>query len=384
MKRAIGILAGLLLFSVSGRSADIGLNTVVIDAGHGGTDPGAVSLDRKTYEKTLTLDISRKLADKIRKEYPKVNVILSRPEDKFVALEERASCANGKNADLFISIHINSTKSSSPNGYSVHVLGQSSNKNRDLFAYNMDVCKRENSVILLEDDYNTKYQGFDPADPESFIFMQLLQNSHLEQSLEFAQLVSEKLVAGPIKANRGIWQNPFLVLWRTSMPSVLVELGFISNSSDLASLRDSQKRDKLADCLFEAFKEYKKRYDASVNIGKMETSVAGDAGNAGKEPSPKAVKPKPAQSENGNGEQFGWQIMAGKAKIPSNDRRFLGFKPTVVDAGNGILKYVIGVSDSAEKAYANKVEIRKKYPDAFFVRISNGVFPYTYKPAKQK
>ncbi len=371
MKRTIGILAGLLLITVPGVSADIGLNTVVIDAGHGGTDPGAVSLDRKTYEKTLTLDISRKLAEKIKSGFPEVNVVQSRPEDKFVALEDRASCANGKNADLFISIHINSTKSSSPNGYSVHVLGQSSNKNKDLFAYNMDVCKRENSVILLEDDYNTKYQGFDPSDPESFIFMQLLQNSHLEQSLEFAQLVSEKLVSGPIRANRGIWQNPFLVLWRTSMPSVLVELGFISNASDLASLRDNQQRDRIADCLFQAFREYKKRYDASVNIARAEKPA-------------KEVKPEPLPSENRTEELFGWQIMAGKSKLPSNDRRFLGFEPTVIEAGNGILKYVIGVSDSAEKAYANKVEIRKKYPDAFFVRISNGVFPFSYKPEKRK
>ena len=161
---------------------------------------------------------------------------MTRSSDKFVELRDRAEIANKAGANLFVSIHINSSFSTSPNGYSVHILGQSSNKNRDLFAYNMDVVKRENSVILLEDDYSTKYQGFDPSNEESFIFMQLMQNAFLEQSLLVASVISEKLKGGPIKADRGIWQNPFYVLWKTAMPAVLVELGFISNNSDLAVL----------------------------------------------------------------------------------------------------------------------------------------------------
>ena len=388
-------MSGLILYIVSAYSADLGLNTVVIDAGHGGNDPGAVSYDRKTYEKNLTLDIAQKLAAKIRRECPGVNVILSRSDDKFVALEDRASCANRKNANLFISIHINSTRSSSPNGYSVHILGQSSNKNRDLFEYNMDVCKRENSVILLENDYDTKYQGFDPSDPESFIFMQLMQNAYLEQSLEFAQIVSEKLSAGPIKANRGIWQNPFLVLWRTSMPSVLVELGFISNTSDLSVLRDNSKRDQIADCLLDAFKDYKKLYDASVDISggnntqslpapdsekTKETHPASSKPELGKVPeqTPSPSKPAPEKKKD---ELFGWQIMAGKARIPSGDKCFLGYNPEIIEVG-GLFKYVIGVSDSPEKSYKESAKIKSKYPTAFFVRISNGIFPYNYVPEK--
>ena len=144
-------------------------------------------------------------------------------------LRDRANIANKANANLFISIHINSATSTSPNGYSVHILGKSSNKNRDLFAYNMDVVKRENSVVLLEDDYTTKYQGFDPSDEKSYIFMTLMQNAYLEQSLLMASVISEKLKGGPIKADRGIWQNPFLVLWATAMPAVLVETGFIDS-----------------------------------------------------------------------------------------------------------------------------------------------------------
>lgn len=148
----------------------LGLNTVCIDAGHGGTDPGCVSKDKKTYESKIALDIAKRLSEKIKASYPTVKVVMTRSTDKYITLGERADIANRNNANLFISIHVNTAAATSANGYSIHVLGQSSKKNRDLFAYNMDVCKRENSVIMLEDDYSTKYQGFDPTDPESFIF----------------------------------------------------------------------------------------------------------------------------------------------------------------------------------------------------------------------
>ena len=356
-------MLGILAIVNSRAAGDIGLKTVVIDAGHGGTDPGAVSPDRYTYEKSLTLDISKRLARKINAVCPEVKVVLSRPDDKFVALDKRAECANKENADLFVSIHINSCKSASPNGYSVHVLGQSSNANRDLFAYNMDVCKRENSVIMLENDYSTKYQGFDPSDPESFIFMQLIQNSHLEQSLEFAQIISESLESGPIKSNKGIWQNPFLVLWKTAMPAVLVELGFLSNSGDLAVLRNEASRDKIADCLCEAFNIYKKRYDSSVNIdAKPDTPAVPvqDTVSVKKPEVPKAI--------------YGTQIMAGKNKLSPKDKHFLGYEPTIYEVG-GIYKYIIGCSESEAEAREKFKAIRKTYPSAFLVKISNGVFP---------
>ena len=156
---------------------------MVIDAGHGGKDPGAVSSDKKTYEKSIVLDIAQNLSERIRKAYPDVKVVMTRSSDKYVTLNDRAEIANKADADLFISIHINASAKNSPNGYSVHILGQSSDTNKDLFAYNMDVCRRENSVITLEDDYTTKYQGFDPSDPESFIFMTLMQNSYLEHEI---------------------------------------------------------------------------------------------------------------------------------------------------------------------------------------------------------
>ena len=330
------------------RSETLKLRTVVIDAGHGGKDAGAVSKDKKSYEKTFTLSIASTLAEKIRKEFPDVKVVMTRTTDRFVELRDRAEIANKAGGQLFISVHINSSVSTSPNGYSVHILGQSSNKNRDLFAYNMDVVKRENSVILLEDDYSTKYQGFDPSDEQSYIFMTLMQNAHLEQSLLVASVISEKLKGGPIKADRGIWQNPFYVLWKTAMPAVLVELGFISNQNDLSNLKQESKREDLAERLFQAFKDYKGIYDSSLDIHHEEettTPVAADV-------------------------RYGTQIFASSRSIDPSDEMFMGYVPTVINIGS-LNKYIIGVFESEDEARKANQEIKTKYPGCFMVRLSS-------------
>ena len=265
MKRTICILLASLLCLVLSAADGLRLTTVVIDPGHGGKDSGAVSRDGKDYEKTFVLDIAKTLRDKIRAAYPDVNVILTRSDDRYVTLGGRADVANKANANLFISIHINSIDKTSPNGFSVHVLGQSHKKGTDLYANNMDIVRRENSVILLEEDYSTTYGDFDPNDPESYIFMNLMQNANLEQSVRFAQLAEKHLKGGPIKNDRGVSQDPFLVLWRTAMPAVLLELGFISNATDLAALRQKNDRNKLAECVFQAFKEYKTIYEGGAS-----------------------------------------------------------------------------------------------------------------------
>ncbi len=378
MKRAIYLLlVALLAGFTAGAQNNFSLSTVVIDPGHGGTDPGAVSRDGKNYEKSFTLDIAKKLADKIKTGCPGVKVVLTRDKDRSVALNDRAAIANKVGADLFISIHINSAASASPNGYSVHVLGKSSNKNRDLFAYNMDVCKRENSVILLEDDYTTTYQGFDPSDPESFIFLQLMQNSNLEQSLAFAEIVADNLKGGPIKAGRGIWQDPFLVLWRTAMPAVLIELGFISNSADLQVLKDENDRDKIATRLFNAFKKYKSSYD-----GTMVLETEPQAGTVQQDAKTDAAKQEPAVQEQQTekkdapkeetkavaGVRYGIQVFAGSKLLKSSDKAFMGYEPFIFDNGK-LYKYIIGVEDSLEATRAHLDAVRKKYPDAFLVKI---------------
>ena len=419
MKHTICIFLSLALSIICAAAGDLKLNTVVIDAGHGGKDAGAVSKDKKTYEKTLTLDIATRFSTLIRNAYPDLKVVMTRSSDQFVGLNERAVAANKAGANVFISIHINSSANTTPNGYSVHILGQSSDKNRDLFAYNMDVCKRENSVILLEDDYNAKYQGFNPNDEESYIFMQLMQNAHLEQSLLLASVISEKLKGGPIKADRGIWQNPFYVLWKTAMPAVLVELGFISNSVDLATLRSSEQRQILAKRLFDAFKDYKDLYDSSVDINRSREEAAKPqpATKPAEKPAPQptpapapaaTAKPQPAtkpaekssasvatedndrrtapagyirgSAPNNAGEGlldsassriYGTQIFASARILQDGDPLFMGFKHQRINIGS-LNKYIIGMSESEKEARELNVKIKEKYPTSFMVIISDG------------
>ena len=369
MKHAICTLLTLLLgaFTMAAQQGGLSLSTIVIDAGHGGKDAGAVSKDKSTYEKNLTLDIAKRFAACIEEGLPEVKVVLTRSTDVFVELRERAAIANRENANLFVSIHINSNNGTAANGYSVHILGQSSQKNRDLFAYNMDIVKRENSVILLEDDYKTNYQGFDPSDPESYIFMQLMQNAYLEQSLLFASTVSEKLKGGPIRSDRGISQDPFFVLWKTAMPAVLIELGFISNQTDLNSLRSADNRQKIAERLFEAFKSYKVLYDSSLNIGGKSAETPAphsDAGAAKQEP-------KPGDAAAPAGRFYGTQIFATSRQMDPSDKSFMGWQPTVIKIGT-LRKYIIGVSESPEDALKNNKAIKEKYPGSFMVMIENG------------
>jgi N-acetylmuramoyl-L-alanine amidase len=360
------------------------LTTVVIDPGHGGKDPGAVNTDKKAYEKTFTLQISKLIADKIRAAYPDVKVVLTRTDDRYVTVGGRADIANKAEASLFISIHINSSAKTSPNGFSVHVLGQSSKKGTDLYANNMDIVSRENAVILLEDDYTTTYGDFDPNDPESYIFMNLMQNANLEQSVRFAQLVDKNLKGGPIKNDRGVSQDPFLVLWRTAMPAVLLELGFISNATDLAALKSAGDREKIAERVFKAFKEYKEIYEGA------ETDEAAPAplpvtekptakqDTAKQEKKPAAVQESKKESKQETKKQasapetktvYAVQIFAVGKKLDPKAREFMGYTPMMIQFDK-LYKYYIGVSDSAAGARKHLATIRKKYPDAFLVKIA--------------
>ncbi len=261
--------AVLLTFSLLLQGQGLKFTTVVLDPGHGGKDAGAVSADKKTMEKSINLDVALKLEKLIQERAPELKVVLTRRTDVFIPLGDRAVIANNANANLFISLHVNACPRSGPSGYSVHVLGQSSVKDRDLFAFNREICRRENSVIYLEDDYSTRYEGFDPSDEESFIFMLLMQNAYLEQSIRFAALVDGKMKkGGPFPVSRGLSQDPFFVLWKTAMPSVLVEMGFISNAGDLALLRTEAAKNKIAESLFSALCEYRKEYDESISTAK--------------------------------------------------------------------------------------------------------------------
>ena len=346
-------------------SPRIKLTTVVIDPGHGGKDAGCVSPSGRTMEKTVVLDIATLLAEKIRSGCPDVNVVMTRTEDKFVELQGRADIANKAKANLFISIHVNSVdgKKTGPNGYSVHILGQYTSKKKDLYAGNMDVVRRENSVIMLEDDYTTKYEGFDPSDPESYIFMNLMRNSFLEQSLKFARLVDEEMKGGAFKSSRGISQDPFYVLWRTAMPSVLVECGFMSNPDDREALRSSSGKERIASDLYKAFLKYKKDYDG----GSSEVPAAPAASAAVPDV---RTEDKPAVQEN-SGVVYGIQVIASSKVMSPTDRFFKGYEPGRYRVGN-LYRYVICRSGDLSEVRKSFSTVRSSYPDCYIVKIDNG------------
>ncbi len=342
---------------------DLRLKTVVIDAGHGGKDAGSISKDKKTYEKNLTLAIALKFGKRIEAAYPDVKVIYTRSTDKFVELGERAAIANRNKADLFISVHINSTeKANAARGFSAHILGQTtSGGSRDLFAANMELSKRENSVIMLEDDYETKYQGYDPGDPESTIFFNLMQNAFYEQSVLIAADVTESLSNGPFTKNRGISQNGFLVLWKTTMPSVLVELGFISSTDDLKILNSASGQDQIAARLFNAFKAFKTRYDGSLDY-------SGDTG-----PSSAALTGTATTGSAGlAGVRYGIQILTLSRRLKSGDSSLKGYVPEVFVSGK-FFKYVVETGESESVVRQKLSSVRKNFPDAYLVKIENGV-----------
>ncbi|MBQ1913480.1 MAG: N-acetylmuramoyl-L-alanine amidase [Bacteroidales bacterium] len=375
LRRIIRVLAALLLAipvpaRAQGKVQDgLTLKTVIIDPGHGGKDAGCVSRDKKTYEKNIVLDIGQRLAGKIRAAYPEVTVKMTRDDDTFVELENRAVIANKAGGDLFISIHVNSVeKGTTANGYSIHCLGQSSRKGNDLFSKNLDLVKRENSVIMLEDNYQSTYQGFDPTDPQSSIIFSLVQNAHLGSSLTFADYVAKAMGSSPIRGSRGVSQDPFWVLWRTAMPAVLIEVGFITNPDDLATLRSEKGRDEIAANIFKAFSQFKAGYDGSMPAQPVPEATAVPAPQKPRKETP-AAPSAPASDQAGI--LYGTQVLVSGKERDLSDPFFRGYEPLHLLAGR-YNKYIIGTSASLEEAKEFYRSVRSLFTDAYLVKIENG------------
>lgn len=225
------------------------IKTIVIDAGHGGHDPGC--LGPQTREKNIALAIALKLADNVRQQFPSVKVILTRDSDVFIPLYERAEIANRNNADLFMSIHCNFMPGrTDAKGSETYVMGLHT------AAHNLDVAKRENAVILLEDNYRQNYD-YDPNSPEGHILFSMFQNAYLDQSISLADKIESKISSDAGRSSRGVKQAGFVVLKETAMPSVLVEAGFLSNPQEEAFLNTDEGQQYMADALLLAFAEYK-------------------------------------------------------------------------------------------------------------------------------
>lgn len=226
--------------------------TVVIDAGHGGNDAGAIGLVKGVQEKNLNLSVAKQLAAKIRATYPEVKVVLTRETDVFLPLQQRADIVNKNHADLFISIHTNAAENRKACGAETFILGT------DRMEDNLDVAMRENAVMKLEAD-QTVYQGFDPNSIESYIIFELMQNQYMDRSLEFAELVQNQFVGTLQRANRGVRQAAFWVLLKSACPSVLVEMGFVSNAEEEKWLASEEGKKGIVNGIFNAFENYYKK-----------------------------------------------------------------------------------------------------------------------------
>lgn len=340
---------------------DLGLKTVVIDPGHGGKDPGAPGKTSATSEKHIVLKISKLLGKKIANEFPDVKVVFTRSTDVFVELKERVNVAKRNNADLFISMHCNSNNSSKPYGASVHILGpksKNSKNQKDYFAASMSVAQRENSVMLLEDDYKTKYQDFDPDSPESIISHSLMWNANYSNSLLFAAEVDNVMKQSPFRVSNytGIHQDIFYLLWATNMPSALLELGFISNPADYSSLSSAEGQEKIAQKLFEAFKAYKVQYDASVGVDET--------------PAEQPVSVHATGTELPKDVWFGIQIMGLGRELKVGDPALKGLKAEAVRSDNSMIyKYVTAHSATVEEAVKQLPAVRRMFPEAFVVEV---------------
>tara|TARA_B100000902_G_scaffold396379_1_gene457215 strand:- start:1927 stop:3102 length:1176 start_codon:yes stop_codon:yes gene_type:complete len=232
------------------------IRTVVIDPGHGGKDSGTMGTKRfKIYEKHIALAVSLKLGNYIKKSFPEIDVIYTRDSDVFLELKERTEIANTSNADLFISVHCDGFTNPQPFGASVFVMGMSKLK------ANMDVAMRENSAIYLEDNYQQKYEGFDPKSAESYIVFSLMQNMYLNQSLKIAEEVEKEFATRANRKSRGVKQAPFYVISRTNMPSILIECGFLTNPKEEEYLHSAKGQDYLASAIFRAFRSYKESFE---------------------------------------------------------------------------------------------------------------------------
>lgn len=340
---------------------------VVIDAGHGGKDAGAVG-KTKLMEKDLNLDVSRRVASMIRDSFPDdVKVVLTRDKDIFIPLQERANIVNRNNANLFICIHTNAAESRSACGAETFILGT------ERMEDNLDVAMRENAVMKLESDYQTTYQGFDPNSIDSYIMFELMQNQYMDQSLNFASLVQKRFTSGLKREDRGVRQAAFWVLLKSACPSVLVEMGFISNPEEEKYLASEKGRADISKEIFSAFETY-----YSQVTGKKRQQVMNQPTLANQKDSVSSAKvvsadktsaPHSATAKSKQDKVWAVQIFSSKKVVPEGDYTFRGLKGCRYTKAGDWYKYSYGSCATREEADALQKELNKKFPGCFVVKI---------------
>lgn len=403
----------LLVFAVVVNAANKSF-TLVIDAGHGGRDDGACGAISK--EKDLTLKYALAFGKLVERECPDVRVIYTRKTDVFVELKERAAIANRAKADLFMSIHINAMPGRKiARGFQTYTLGKGSSGNG--MSTNLEVAKRENSVILLEDNYKQSYQGFDPDSPESNIMFEFVQDRNMEQSVNLAKLLQRNVCAATGKIDGGAHQANLAVLRLSSMPGCLIELGFISTADEERFLNNPESVALYSRGIMNAFNAYRGRYDKIVNVsyrtpdqvledtpaprtkkrgkskGDEENIVLHKQDSASKvqnvavreknndnnkvkpqvvKAEPKVVKVEPKAAVAADKPVFKVQILVSSRKLKNGDPHLKGLTDYDFYQEAGYCKYTVGESANYNEIYRLRKQILDKFPEAFIIAFKNG------------
>lgn len=380
------VLAGsFVITSVNAQDARF---TVVLDAGHGGHDPGAMGSFSR--EKDINLAIELDLGALIEQNFKDVRVIYTRKTDKYLTLQERADVVNDHHADLFICIHTNASTSPAAFGTETFTLGLAKTK------ANLDVAMRENSVILLEEDYRSKYKGFDPKSVDSYIMFEFMQDKYIDRSVEFSSAVQKQFVSYCGRTDHGVRQAGFWVLHRSACPSVLVEVGFISNPAEERYLTSNQGQNEMASAIYNAFVDYKRTHDKrsgrqTVNVPKLEP--------VDQQTAPKQSKPvksvvevqKPVEREvvktqktvettkisvnqlnkpeaiSAQTPLFKVQLFASRRELPKDAADFKGVENVDFFIEKKYYKYTIGAETDYKKIEKIRREMLTKFPEAFII-----------------
>lgn len=376
------ILSTLFLVFIS---LNVSAFTVVLDAGHGGNDAGAVGSFSK--EKNINLRHATLVGDMIKERNPEIKVIYTRDKDIFVELKERANIANRNKADLFVSIHTNSSKNKSASGIETFSLGVSRTKE------NMEVAMLENSVILLEEDHESKYEGFDPNSTDSYIMFEFMKDQYSQRSIACADYIQTKLIDSSKRVDRGVRQAGFLVLRATAMPSVLVELGFISNREEEKALNNDDTQIENAEAIYQGIIAYihslEKKGGEKILSGSnapAATAVATATTVAAQPSKPQTSEIAEKKSENidNNAVIYKLQILVSTKQRNTDDPIFKGQK-NIEELKEPVgYKYLIGASNNYNDVLQLKNSVKNDFPGAFIVAYKNGVRVNVQETLKNK
>ena len=357
----IGILLGLLVSPPCLGKVEARDFVLVIDAGHGGHDPGAIG--RISKEKDINLKVALAVGKLIERNCPDVKVVYTRKRDVFVPLNRRSDIANEAKADLFISIHTNSLANNhTARGASTWTLGLAKSE------ANLKVAQRENAVILYEDDYQTRYAGFNPNSAESYIIFELMQDKYMEQSVRLASLVQEQFRHTCRRVDRGVHQAGFLVLKASAMPSVLIELGFISTPAEERYLNTEQGIGNLSNGIYQAFLAYKQA-QAHHPVAQPDKPVQVAEASS---PAPvEDTEEAPASASTGK-PVLKVQIFASSELLKGNDKRLKGLKGVEHYRENGLYKYTYGASEDYNRVLRTRRSVAGKFKEAFIIAFKDG------------